>query len=197
MALPREPVVERTVPAAPRALASLGIAAYLAAVVVPPLAGPPPASALAGAIMQPLRPLVGLLHLGHGYRFFAPNPGPGHSIRWTLQRPDGTTLEGSVPDATSDRPRLLYHRRFMVAEKIAALVPPPEAPQEVRDAAKRDWSPLVLGVADNLLRAHGGGRLTLELVEHYLPAPDEVLSGTVEPDLVTPLGTYQTVEAGR
>ena len=56
---------------------------------------------------------------------------------------------------------------------------------------------LVLGVADNLLRTHGSGRLTLELVEHYLPAPDEVLSGTVEPDLVTPLGTYQTVEAGR
>ena len=197
MALPRDPIIARRATAVPRAVASLAIAAYLAAVVVPPLAGPPPASELAGALMQPLRPLVGLLHLGHGYRFFAPNPGPGHSLRWTLLRPNGATIAGSLPDAVGDRPRLLYHRRFMVAEKIAVLVPPVDAPREVRDAAKRDWGPLVLGVADNLLRTHGSGRLTLELVEHYLPAPDEVLSGTVEPDLVTPLGISQSVEAGR
>lgn len=175
-----------------RLVVSAAIAVYLAAVVVPPLAGPPPASELAAAIMQPLRPLVGLLHLGHGYRFFAPNPGPGHSIRWTLVRSDGVTLKGSIPDAVTDRPRLLYHRRFMVSEKIAALVPPLDTPADVRDAARRDWGPLVLCVATNLLRAHGSGRLTLELVEHALPAPDEVLRGIVEPDVVTPLGVYET-----
>jgi hypothetical protein len=45
--------------AAARALASVGILVYLAAVVAPPLAGPPPASDLAGLLIQPLRPLVG------------------------------------------------------------------------------------------------------------------------------------------
>ena len=54
---------------AARALASVGILVYLAAVVAPPLAGPPPASELAGLLIQPLRPLVGGLYLGHGYRF--------------------------------------------------------------------------------------------------------------------------------
>ncbi|RLS78604.1 MAG: hypothetical protein DWI03_03785, partial [Planctomycetota bacterium] len=84
-------------PASVRAVASLAIVIYLAAVIAPPLAGPPPASLLAERIMQPLRPLVGALYLGHGYRFFAPNPGPGHSIRWTATMPDGSTRSGSIP----------------------------------------------------------------------------------------------------
>ena len=44
---------------AARGLASVAIVTYLAAVVIPPLAGPPPASALAAALIQPFRPLVG------------------------------------------------------------------------------------------------------------------------------------------
>ena len=175
---------------AARVLASVAILAYLAAVIMPPLAGPPPASELAGVMLQPLRPLVGGLYLGHGYRFFAPNPGPGHSIRWTMTMPDGSTKAGGVPDETLDRPRLLYHRRFMVSEKISALVPPPDAPVEVRDQAKREWQPLVKGVATTLLRTHGGTRVTLESVEHYLPDPVEVLGGETGDDVVTPLGTY-------
>lgn len=182
---------------AARSLATLAILAYLAAVIVPPLAGPPPASELAGVILQPLRPLVGALYLGHGYRFFAPNPGPGHTIRWTMTLPDGTTKTGRIPDETLDRPRLLYHRRFMVSEKIAALVPPPDAPADVREQAKRDWQPLVKGVATTLLRTHGGTRVTLESVEHYLTDPAEVLAGETGDDVVTPLGTYGLAGDGR
>jgi len=44
-----------------RGCASVAILAYLAAVIVPPLAGPAPASELASRILQPLRPLVDLL----------------------------------------------------------------------------------------------------------------------------------------
>ena len=177
-------------PPVARAVASLGIVLYLAAVIVAPLAGPPPASALAAAVLQPLRPLVGGLYLGHGYRFFAPNPGPGHSIRWIVTMPDGSTRSGTIPDARTDRPRLLYHRRFMVSEKIAALVPAGDAPVEIRERARRDWQPLVRGVARNLLRVHGGSAVALELVEHYLPAPEEILSATTAADAVTPLGSY-------
>jgi hypothetical protein len=183
---------------AARALVSVAILVYLAAVIAPPLAGPPPASDLAGLLIQPLRPLVGGLYLGHGYRFFAPDPGPGHSIRWTLTRRDGSTLKGTIPDAATDRPRLLYHRRFMIPEKIAALVPPPDASEEARREAKRDWQPLVKGIAGQLLERHRGERVELEMVEHYLPAPDEVIrarSGdtTGMDDLVMPLGTYARV----
>jgi len=171
-------------------LVSLGLIAYLAAVLAPPLAGPPPASALATAALQPLRPLVGSLFLGHGYRFFAPDPGPGHSIRWTMQMADGATRHGVIPDAVSDRPRLLYHRRFMISEKIAALVPPPDAPAEVREQSRGDWQPLVKDVAGQLLARHGGTRVTLSMTEHYLPDPEEVIRAEQGRDLVTPLGSY-------
>jgi hypothetical protein len=173
---------------------SLAIAVYLAGVIIAPLSGPPPASDLSQVILQPFRPLLGGLYLGHGYRFFAPDPGPGHTIRWTVTLPDGSLRSGSIPDAASDWPRLLYHRRFMVAEKIAALVPPPFAPDDVRQQARRDWLPLVRGVATNLLRAEGGVQVRLTMVEHYLPDPDEVVAGTTGEDIVTPLGTYAPAE---
>lgn len=173
-----------------RIVASLAIAFHLAAVVVPPMAGPPPASELASAIREPLRPYVGALHLGHGYRFFAPDPGPGHSIRWTITRADGTTVSGVIPDAAADRPRLLYHRRFMVSEKIAALVPTVEAPAEARARAKEEWQPLVMNVAAHLLRKAGGKEVRLDLVEHYLPTPEESRGRAAGTDLVTPLGRY-------
>lgn len=173
-----------------RLVASLAIVVYLAAVVVPPLAGPPPASGLARAMLQPLRPLVGSLHLGHGYRFFAPDPGPGHSIRWTATLPDGSERSGLIPDRSTDWPRLLYHRRFMVSEKIAAAMPPPEMPAEVRTRTKPDWQPLVKGVAAKLLAEQAATRVRLEMIEHYLPDPEDVIAGTTGADMVTPLGTY-------
>jgi hypothetical protein len=173
-----------------RWLASLLIFGYLAAVIGPPLAGPPPASELAGVLRRPLRPLIGALYLDHGYRFFAPDPGPGHEIRWTATMPDGSTRSGTIPDREADWPRLLYHRRFMIAEKIATQVPTVEAPAEVRARAKPEWLPLVKGVAGNLLRATGGTQVKLEMVEHYLPGPEEVVAGTSGADIVTPLGTF-------
>jgi hypothetical protein len=175
---------------AARMAASAALLVWLAAVILPPLAGPAPASDLANRLLQPLRPLVGALFLGHGYRFFAPNPGPGHSLLWTMTMPDGSTRSGRIPDAATDRPRLLYHRRFMVSEKIAALVPPADAPADIRDRAKRDWQPLVKGVAMNLLRREGGLSVRIDTVEHYLPDPAEVISAAVTSDAVTPLGTY-------
>lgn len=185
-----ELAASRAVPRLARRLVSLVILVYLAGVIIAPLSGPPPASELSQVILQPFRPLLGALYLGHGYRFFAPDPGPGHSLRWTMSMPDGSTLAGSIPDADSDWPRLLYHRRFMVPEKLAPLVPPVEAPAEIRAQARGDWLPLVKGVAGNLLRTHRGDRVTLELVEHYLPGPEEVAEGRGGADLVTPLGTF-------
>jgi hypothetical protein len=178
-----------------RLVVSLALVAYLAAVNVPPLAGPPPASELAVAALQPLRPLVGALFLGHGYRFFAPNPGPGHSIQWTMTMADGSTRQGSIPDRVADWPRLLYHRRFMISEKIAAFVPPPDAPADVRQQSRGDWQPLVKDVAGHLLHRYGGAQVTLQMTEHYLPDPEELIrteqGGTEQGrDTVTPLGTY-------
>lgn len=179
-----------------RNVVSVAIAVYLLAVVLPPLAGPPPASQLANRAIQPFRPLIGAFALGHGYRFFAPNPGPGHSFRWTVQRPDGTQSSGTIPDAATDWPRLLYHRRFMLSEKISALVPLPGAPPEVVADAKREWQPLIKDLAAHLLAREGGSRIELVLVEHYLPAPEEVTEGRGGDDVLIPLGTYAWPQKG-
>lgn len=180
-----------------RGVVSLGIVVYLLAVILPPLAGPPPASALANRLIQPFRPLIGGLYLGHGYRFFAPDPGPGHSIRWTATLADGTSRSGTIPDSASDWPRLLYHRRFMLPEKLAGLVPLPDAPAELRDEAKREWQPLVKDIAAHLLRREQAAKVALVLVEHYLPTPEEVMEGRGGDDVVTPLGTYAMAGASR
>ena len=173
-----------------RAAATVAILLYLALVIAPPLAGPAPSSALATRLIQPLRPLVGALYLGHGYRFFAPDPGPGHAIRWVMRMPDGTTRSGSLPDPAVDRPRLLYHRRFMIAEKIAGLVPATDSPADIRRESKPQWQPLVMGVAGQLLRRHGGVEVELSMVEFDLPAPEDVIAGRSAADVETPLGVY-------
>jgi hypothetical protein len=179
-----------------RCVVSIAIVVYLLAVVLPPLAGPPPASLLANRMIQPFRPLIGAVALGHGYRFFAPNPGPGHSFRWTVEMPDGGRKTGMIPDAETDWPRLLYHRRFMLPEKISALVPLPGAPAEVVAEAKREWQPLVKDLAAHLLAREGGTRVELALVEHYLPAPEEVTEGRAGEDIAIPLGTYARPRRG-
>ena len=193
--LPRPAPIDRWSPTV-RAVASAGLLLYLAAVVVPPLAGPPPASELAVTALQPLRPLVGALYLGHGYRFFAPDPGPGHSIQWSMEFADGSTRRGTIPDRDADWPRLLYHRRFMISEKLSGLVPPADAPEEARRQSRGDWQPLVKDLAGHLLRRHGGDRVTLQLTEHYLPTPEEVVRAEQGADAVTPLGTYAIAGAG-
>ena len=193
---PAEPPPPRPWSAVGRWAASAAILLWFALVVVPPLAGPAPSSELAARLIQPLRPLVGALYLGHGYRFFAPDPGPGHAIRWSMRMPDGSTRDGFLPDPAVDRPRLLYHRRFMIAEKISGMVPAPDAPRELREAAKRQWQPLVMGVAGQLLRRHGGSEVELTMVEFDLPTPEESLAGTDAPDLETPLGVYALAAPG-
>ena len=177
-------------PVAVQLFVSSLIAVYILAVALPPLAGPPPASELANVVLQPFRPLVGAFSLSHGYRFFAPNPGPGHSIRWTLTTDEGTVFKGSLPDANSDWPRLLYHRRFMIPEKISAMIPPPQAPAEIRRTATRDWQPFAEDIATRLLTEHNGQKITLKLIEHYLPDTFETREGRAGDDTTTPLGTY-------
>ena len=99
-------------------------------------------------------------------------------------------MKGVIPDAETDWPRLLYHRRFMIPEKIAALVPPLLAPAEIRREATRDWQPFAEDIATHLLTKHSGQKVTLELIEHYLPDTFELKEGRAGDDLKTPLGSY-------
>ncbi len=182
-----------------RLVVSVVLVMHLAAVLLPPMASPPPASLLANRLIQPLRPYIGMLYLWHGYRFFAPDPGPGHSLRWSLVTDRGDRLEGSIPDAKQDWPRLMYHRRFMIPEKLSGMIPPADADEEIRLEARLTWGPLVEAVAAELLTRHQGVTVTLDMVEHYLPTPGDVVDRREKSsppvsdtwvDRVTPLGTY-------
>ena len=146
-----------------RAVASVLLALHLAAVVSAPLAGPNP-SRLASAMFLLFRPYLEAAYLNHAYLFFVPEPGPGHLVRYELEMPDGTRREGQFPNRAEHRPRLLYHRHFMLSEKIGG-------PPDDRIAA---WT---RSYAEHLLARHGARRVTLYLRVHLLPDDELVRRG--------------------
>jgi hypothetical protein len=173
-----------------RVIASVLIVWHLLAVVVGPLSGPPPASRLATTLAAGLKPYLFALHLNHGYRFFAPNPGPSHLVRYEAERGDGSVTSGHFPDPKDHWPRLLYHRHFMISETIYGLsqrvAEPPTAPdgQQVApeelayyEMEKRKSDTLVHGVARQLGEQFSARRVRLWWQEHGIPAPPAVLMG--------------------
>ena len=99
-------------------LASLVILGFLFILILGPLSNPVASPYLSGPIAAKVSPLHRALFLGHGYRFFGPDPGPGHLLVYQGQKADGTKFEGVFPDSDSHWPRLLYHRWFMLSETL-------------------------------------------------------------------------------
>ena len=63
-------------------LISVLVALHVAAVFVGPWAIPPHGSELARTIASGFGPYLQAAFLNNGYRFFAPEPGPGHLVRY-------------------------------------------------------------------------------------------------------------------
>lgn len=103
-----------------RAIASLIILAYLLVMLIGPLSNPIHSKHLTAPIAATLAPLHRGLFMGHGYRFFAPNPSDSHLVQYKITKNDGTQVEGVFPDRDDVWPRLLYHRWFMLSETIFA-----------------------------------------------------------------------------
>jgi hypothetical protein len=98
---------------------------HLTAVFLAPLSVPP-SSALVAAISQqpPMQWYSDALYLNHGYGFFAPDPPPAHQIRYELLDGSGEVVErGEFPNYKEQRPRLLYHRYFMLADQAEQPAP--------------------------------------------------------------------------
>ena len=159
---------------------------HLAAVFVPPFrfatsSGPGLASPFAEPLMQVLRPYVELLFLDHGYFFFAPNPGPSHLLRARLEFADGGPPEElTFPDRNRQRPRLLYHRHFMLAEQLHSdfipLQPPPEVAGDASQAARwqqtrQAYEARRKSFEDHLRSTYGASKVTLTRLEHTLYGP--------------------------
>ena len=96
-----------------RQLASAAIVFYLIVVVFGPLSNPIGSQHFSVPIAEKISPIQRALFLGHGYRFFAPDPGPTHRLLYRGVRTDGTEFSGHFPDRDNNWPRLLYHRWLM------------------------------------------------------------------------------------
>ncbi len=165
------------------------LAFHVFAVFLAPMAAPPPTSQLAQRIAAVFDPYLRGLAINNGYRFFAPNPGPSHLVRYELVMEDGRVEGGEFPDPRRHRPRLLYHRMFMIAEVLAdraQVLDEPEDidrwPAEARDGLREDQRQVrefCRAVARDAARGQTGiERVRLYSREHLIPTPEQLRSGT-------------------
>ena len=101
-----------------RTVISLLLLGYLVVLLLGPLSNPIASEHLTRPMARAVAPIHRVLFQGHGYRFFAPEPGPGHFIECRLTMKDGSKAVSRFPDRDVHQPRLLYHRWFMLAETI-------------------------------------------------------------------------------
>ncbi len=191
-----------------RTVVTLMLLFHLTAIIAAPWSSPPPASDLSRAVAELFSPYLEFAYLNHGYRFFAPNPGPSHLVRYKVELADGTHEEHRFPDTSQHWPRLLYHRYFMISESVYNLTEPvreapPEgaiSPQEKmafeKDRARADA--LVRSLSRYLLEHHNGQRIELYLQQHIIPPPWEIVAGKQLNDPAyyeeRPLGVFQRDE---
>lgn len=136
---------------------SAALAFHLLAVVAAPLAVPP-SSELFYGLFRGVRWYVEPLFLNHGYRFFAPEPGPSYLVRYEAETAGGETVAGRFPDLQTQWPRVLYHRHFMLSSRLQG---GPNDP--LVKAYSRSF-------AEHLLRRHEARRVRLWVVRHNLPS---------------------------
>jgi hypothetical protein len=132
-----------------------------------------------------LAPYVEFAYLNHGYFFFAPEPGPSHLLECRLEYPDAEVGRVRFPDKRAQRPRLLYHRHFMLAEFLHQLHVPPVQPTVVGDDRRllADWQAdraryemIRDSMSRHLVTRYGAVAAAIERVEHRLPSDVEVLT---------------------
>ena len=178
-----------------RRLLSLFILFHITAVFIAPFTfasspepGVAPASPLAMFLMKLFQPYIAVLYLDHGYAFFAPDPGPSHLFRAHLEyddeRPDQVL---TFPDRRQQWPRLLYHRHFMLSERLNDGYRPPVAPPGIKEnpaqlaiyrQSRWDYEAYYQTLSGayrrHLRTRYGANRAWLVRVEHRLLYPDEV-----------------------
>ena len=175
-----------------RVVISLLLIVHVVAIIMPPFmlqaSGPVGSSPIGETVMNLLSPYIDIAFLNHGYAFFAPDPGPSHLFRARIEFADGRPpIEQTFPDLRRQRPRLLYHRHFMLSEQLHELFLPPQPPAEMTaDVAAEpsqleDWRirrrvyELKWQSYVNHLRAkHGASRVTLTRVRHRMIDVPEV-----------------------
>lgn len=161
-----EPPAQAKLSAKWRAVISLALMFHLLAVFFAVWNGAPPFSPFPQTVAMPMQRYIGVLNLNRGNRFFAPDPGPSHIIRYTLTMPDGSEKRGQLPDAKNHWPRLLYHRYFMLTEHLNA---------NESEAARKQMFKTYAG---EILKQSGADTIEIEFVQHGIPPWDVYMNGT-------------------
>ena len=178
-----------------RCIASLLIAAHVAAVFIAPFTfastpapGVSDGSPAALAAMRWFHPYIEAMFLQHGYAFFAPDPGPSHLFRVKLEFADGRPAEEwRFPDLQRHRPRLLYHRHFMLSERLwvghVPSVAPPGLSENIeelmqwrrsRESYETYYHTLRDSYLQHLIHRRGATSGVLARVEHRLAGVEEI-----------------------
>ncbi len=161
----------------------------------------PPQSDLGTTLATPFQAYIAAAKLNQGYRFFAPDPGPSHLLRFRIINADGSPVvlsefavnaektEGQLPPPElrvglfSPQARLLYHRYFMLTEQLDGLIPRPLPPaanaQAVKDhqVSERAFQAMTDSFARELLRRFGGASVKMQLMQHSIPLPVDYVNG--------------------
>jgi hypothetical protein len=145
-----------------------------------------------------LRPYSQWMFLDHGYFFFAPNPGPGHLLRAVssdspLAAPDSSddlSLSDGIlyPNRNEHRPRLLYHRYFMLSEFYSSRFAPFEVTPELQndpvlranwEADRRIYLAMQDSIMDHTKRTTDKPFCRLDRLERVLPDRESVLQQNI------------------
>src|SRR5690349_18560099 len=89
-----------------RFIVSAALVWHLVGLLAGPISSPP--SILGDRLQSVYLPYLQAAYLNHGYKFFGPDPGPSHLVRYVVEMADGERLEGTFPDRKAHWPRLLY-----------------------------------------------------------------------------------------
>ncbi|MFM7070308.1 MAG: hypothetical protein ACKO38_00735 [Planctomycetota bacterium] len=175
--------------------ASLLIVGHVAAVFIAPFTfastpapGVSDGSPAAVAAMRWFHPYIEAMFLQHGYAFFAPDPGPSHLFRVRLEFADGRPSEElRFPDLRRQQPRLLYHRHFMLSERLwvghVPSVAPPGLTENIEELmqwrrSRESYETYFHTLRDSYLRhlmhERSATKAVLAREEHRLAGVDEI-----------------------
>lgn len=165
-----------------KVLVSLWLGYHFAGLIISP-SSIPPSSQLVRNSWVYVGPYLQFLYMNQGHHFFAPDPGSSTLVRYTVEKADGTTMEGRIPNRQIF-PRLLYHRHFMLTESIATY-----------EEDQRIYPLLVRALARELCRENHGTAITMSRVTHLLPTKEWIRAGERidDPSLYEeqPLGRFE------
>ena len=111
-------------------------------------------------------PYLEATHLAHGWSFFSPEPSASTLLEYEIVLPNGERETHRIPNFDI-KPRLLYHRHFMLTEFMGRL----------QNASEEDQELWYRSFARAICLKHNAQHVELRRVVHLLPSILRVQAG--------------------